>query len=241
MRVGLFVPCYVDQLYPQVAVATLQLLERLGCTVEVPLSQTCCGQPMANAGHPEAGLPATKHTARLFEAFDYVVGPSGSCVLHLQQHAAHLAPGLPERTYELCAFLTDVLEVSDLDARFPHKVGVLASCHGLRGLRLGSGSERGAPDLGKIGRLLRQVDDLELVEADRPDECCGFGGTFAITEEAVSVKMGRDRVRDFLTRGAEVLTGTDVSCLMHLDGLVRRAGPPLRTLHVAEILNAVPR
>lgn len=238
MRVGLFVPCYVDQLHPGVAEATLRLLEGLGCEVGVPLDQTCCGQPMANAGYEEEGLRAARNTAPLFDEFEYVVSPSGSCVLHAREHFAGLSrTGVHERIYELCSFLSDVLEVKALDAVFPHRVALLSSCHGLRGLGLGTPSERGAPDAGCVRRVLSLVEGLELVGLERPDECCGFGGTFAVTEEAVSVRMGCDRLRDIRGSGADVVTGTDMSCLMHLEGLVHRRGESLRVLHVAEILN----
>ncbi len=141
------------------------------------------------------------------------------------------------RTFELCEFLTDQLGVTSLDARFPHRVGLHESCHGLRGLRLGSASELNIPPYSKVRQLLEMVDGLDLVPLDRPDECCGFGGTFAVTEEALSVKMGRDRLRDHLGHGAEVITATDMSCLMHLDGLARRQTLPVQIRHVAQILN----
>lgn len=242
MKIGLFIPCYIDQFYPHVAVATLQLLERLGCDVEYPLGQTCCGQPMANAGFEEESIGAMRLFTQTFEAYDYIVTPSGSCVLHVREHYGKLTQNgavrhVRQQTYELCEFLADVLEVETLEASFPHKVGLHASCHGLRGLRLGCASELHAPGFNKVRRLLHLVDGIELVDLDRRDECCGFGGTFAVTEEAVSVKMGRDRLRDHLAHGAEVITSTDMSCLMHLGGLIHREGLPLRVMHIAEILN----
>jgi L-lactate dehydrogenase complex protein LldE len=124
-----------------------------------------------------------------------------------------------------------------VDVTFPHRVGLHESCHGLRGLRLGRASEIAAPAFSKVERLLRGIAGLTLMQLERPDECCGFGGTFAVTEEAVSVRMGRDRLRDHLAHGVEVITGTDMSCLMHLEGLIRRERMPLRVLHVARILN----
>lgn len=242
MHVALFVPCYIDQLYPRVAIAALQLLERLGCTVTVPLDQTCCGQPMANAGFEGTSHGAMQHFVDTFAGFDYVVAPSGSCTLHVREHYEALSD-TPEvqhvraHTYELCQFLADVLHVDHLDVSFPHRVGLHASCHGLRGLRLGRASELCVPDYSVVRRLLGLVEGLTLVDLDRRDECCGFGGTFAVTEEAVSVRMGKDRLADHLAHGAEAITGTDMSCLMHLDGLARRAKQPVRCLHVTEILN----
>lgn len=242
MDVALFVPCYVDQFYPGVAIATLELLEKLGCRVVYPPEQTCCGQPMANAGYERHSVKTMRLFTRTFAAYDYVVTPSGSCALHVKEHYAPLEQTEDVRrvranTYELCQFLTDVLQVQAFDVAFPHRVGLHASCHGLRGLRLGQSSERSGPAFDKVRALLEGVRDITLIDLDRRDECCGFGGTFAVTEEAVSVKMGRDRLRDHLTHGAEVITGTDMSCLMHLDGLIRRERLPLKVMHVAEILN----
>jgi L-lactate dehydrogenase complex protein LldE len=241
MTIALFVPCYIDQFYPQVAVATLTLLERLGCEVVVPAGQTCCGQPLANAGFEAESLPIMRHFADLFDGYDYVVSPSGSCILHVKEHYTRLGDPalihrLHDRTFELCTFLTDVLQVDRLDARFPHRVGIHESCHGLRGLRLGKSSERNEPAFSKPRRLLEMVDGIELVDLERSDECCGFGGTFAVNEEALSVKMGRDRLRDHERHRAEVVTGTDMSCLMHLEGLGRREKRPLQFVHIAEIL-----
>ena len=241
MRIGLFIPCYIDQLYPQVGIATLELLEKLGCEVEFPLNQTCCGQPMANAGFHAEGQDALTLFEQNFSDFEYVVAPSGSCVLHVKEHASSAgmvdAKALPDRVFELSEFLIDVLGVDVLDAVFKHKVGLHESCHGLRGLRLGTSSELNLPAGSKVRRLLGMVQGLQLVDLDRKDECCGFGGTFAVTEEAVSVKMGRDRIEDHEAHGAEVITGTDMSCLMHLEGLIKREKKPVRVMHIAEILN----
>jgi len=243
MKIALFLPCYVDQFYPQVGIATVGLLEKLGCTVEFPATQTCCGQPMANAGFEHLAHGCDENFVRAFRGYEYVVAPSGSCVLHVKEHL-HSERDEAEATrlrgavYELTEFLTDVLQVDRLTARFPHRVGLHQSCHGQRGLGLSQMSELNAPPFSKPRQLLNLVEGLELVELDRVDECCGFGGTFAVGEEAVSVKMGRDRVADHLRHGTEVITGGDVSCLMHLEGILRRQQSPVRVLHLAEILNA---
>jgi len=242
MTVALFVPCYVDQLYPGVAQATLEVLERQGCTVEVPLDQTCCGQPTANAGFERESEGAMQRFVETFAPYEAIVAPSGSCVAQVRLHYGRLEQTdavrhVRERTFELCEFLTDQLDVTSLDARFPHRVGLHESCHGLRGLRLGSASELNVPPYSMVRRLLEMVDGLDLVPLDRADECCGFGGTFAVTEEALSVKMGRDRLRDHVGHGAEVITATDMSCLMHLGGLARRQALPVQIRHVAQILN----
>lgn len=243
MKVALFVPCYVDQLYPQVALATVRVLERLGVEVVFPEEQTCCGQPMANAGFAAEAAPLARRFLEVFGGFDHVVCPSGSCTSMVRNHYDPFLAGRPgfeelkRGTFELCEFLVDVLGVGKLEGRYPHKVGLHRSCHGLRELRLGSSSERmDAPRFDKVGQLLAGLEGIELVQLSRQDECCGFGGTFAVAEEAVSCLMGRDRIADHAQAGAEVVTGTDVSCLMHLDGLARRAGRPLRFRHVAEIL-----
>ncbi|SHM84914.1 L-lactate dehydrogenase complex protein LldE [Chitinophaga jiangningensis] len=242
MKVGLFIPCYIDQFYPQVGIATLQLLQKLGCQVVYPQGQTCCGQPMANSGFEHLTHGCNSLFVDHFDGFDYVVAPSGSCVLHIKEHLHEpareaAATNIRQRVYELTEFLTDILKVASLPARFPHKVGLHQSCHGQRGLHLAQMSELVDQPYSKPGHLLNMVDGLELVDLDRKDECCGFGGTFCVAEEAVSVKMGVDRVADHVKHDAEVITGTDVSCLMHLEGIINRRKQPLRVMHIAEILN----
>ncbi|HTI50411.1 MAG TPA: (Fe-S)-binding protein, partial [Planctomycetaceae bacterium] len=247
-NVGLFIPCYIDQFYPQVGLATVEVLERLGVGVEFPEEQTCCGQPMANTGCTDVAAPLARRFVEIFKKYDAVVCPSGSCVAMVRQHYHeyfhHDAEyeRLRGRTYELCEYLTDVLKVGPPAIRFPYRVGLHQSCHGLRELRLGQCSELVGPAYSKARQLLEGIDGLTLFDLTRPDECCGFGGTFAVSEEAVSCLMGRDRVADHLQAGAEVLTAVDMSCLMHLDGLIRRDRKPLRVMHIAEILagRAVP-
>jgi L-lactate dehydrogenase complex protein LldE len=241
-RVALFVPCYVDQLFPRVARATLELLERYGLDVEFPPTQTCCGQPMANAGCERDALATARGFVRAFAGYDFVVSPSGSCVYHVRHHYDVLDQTDEVRrvrgaVYELCQFLVDVLEVEDPDITFPHRVGVHVGCHAQRGLRLAESSELGETPGGVMRRLLERVRGIELVELDRFDECCGFGGVFSVTEEAVSARMGLDRVRDHERHGAAVITSGDMSCLMHLEGIIRRQHLPIRVLHVAEILS----
>jgi L-lactate dehydrogenase complex protein LldE len=242
MRVGLFIPCYIDQFYPQVGIATLRLLQSLGVKVEFPLNQTCCGQPMANSGFEKLAQPCNENFVENFRDFDYIVGPSGSCVLHLKDHLHsdhhHLeAEHIRTHVYDLCEFLTDVLQVKELPgARFPHRVGLHVSCHGQRGLGLSSASEIVGKKWSKPVQLLQLVEGIELISLRQPDECCGFGGAFCVFEEAVSSKMGQDRVADHLQNGAEVITGGDVSCLMHLEGIAKRQKNPVRVLHISEIL-----
>jgi L-lactate dehydrogenase complex protein LldE len=245
MTVGLFIPCYVDQFYPNAAIATLQLLEKLGVNVVYPANQTCCGQPMANSGFEHLTGGCNRLFIDNFGEFDYIVAPSGSCVLHVREHLhddkqPERARTVAHKVYELTSFLTDILKVTDLPSRFPHKVGMHQSCHGQRGLHLSSMTELVAPAFSKPGYLLSMVKDLDLVELDRKDECCGFGGTFCVTEEAVSAKMGKDRVADHLDHGAQYITGVDMSCLMHMEGILKRQGSKVKVLHIAEILNGNP-
>lgn len=242
MKIGLFIPCYIDQFYPQVGVATLKLLESLGLDVGFPLNQTCCGQPMANSGFEKLAQPCNENFAENFRGFNYIVGPSGSCVLHVKEHLHsdkyhHDAEIIRHQVYELCEFLTDVLGITELPkAYFPHKVGFHISCHGQRGLGLSSASELVGNTFSKPGKLLSMVKELELVPLSQTDECCGFGGTFCVFEEAVSSKMGKDRVADHVRHGAEYITGGDVSCLMHMEGIARRQKNPVKVVHIAEIL-----
>lgn len=234
MKVGLFIPCYVDQFYPSVAIATLELLEKLGVDVEYPSMQTCCGQPMANSGYEHYSQGTSDHFIKTFAGYDYIVAPSGSCTLHVKEHV--LKVNGPQ-IFELCEFLTDVLKVENLEVSFPHKVGFHSSCHGLRGLRLAKPSEVVGEDFNKPESLLAMVENLQLVTLDRKDECCGFGGTFAVFEEGVSVQMGKDRLTDHLSKQVDVITGADMSCLMHLEGLLKRQNSPVKIMHIAEILN----
>lgn len=243
MKVGLFIPCYINQLYPQVGKATIELLEKLHVDVNYPSGQTCCGQPMANSGYEYESVGACNNFVNNFKDFDYIVTPSGSCAYHVKKHYDIIPQStdvvnVRENIYELCDFILNVLKIKELDASFPHKVGVHKSCHGLRGLRLGSCSEVVGKRYSYIEDLLKKVQGVELMPVKRSDECCGFGGTFAVTEEAVSVKMGKDKIKDHLDSGVEVITATDTSCLMHLEGLVNRNNQPLKILHIAEILNS---
>lgn len=243
MKVGLFIPCYINQLYPQVGIATLELLEKLGLEVVYPKGQTCCGQPLGNSGYEEDSKGICQLFVENFKEYDYIVGPSGSCVYHVQKHFDILeqtedVKRVRKNTYELCQFIHDVLGKTDLKASFPYKVGLHKSCHGLRGLRLGSCSERMDPYYSTEENLLNKVQGLELKTLNRSDECCGFGGTFSVFEEAISTKMGKDRIQDHIDSDVEVITGADHSCLMHLEGLINRNKQPLRVMHIAEILNS---
>ena len=243
MSVALFVPCYVDQFFPDVAIATLELLERLGVDVAYPQGQTCCGQPMANTGCNQDTEPVARRFVDMFAEFDTIVCPSG--FLHRHDPASLrrvLSPSderylhIQSRTFELCEYLHDELQVTQLDVHFPHRVSLHQSCHGLRELRLGASSECMTPRDNKIRRVLEMVADIEWADPVRSDECCGFGGTFSVNEADVSAAMGRDRVADHVDAGSEVLASADMSCLMHLQGIIRRQQSPIEVMHVAQIL-----
>jgi len=242
IQVGLFIPCYIDQFYPQAGIATLELLEKFGVDVHYPSGQTCCGQPMANSGFANLTGGCNELFVNNFSAYDYIVCPSGSCVLHLKEHLsstkdAAAANAIRKKIYELTEFLTDILKVEKLNAKFPYRVGLHQSCHGQRGLKIAQMSELMEPEFSKPLQLLSMVEGVEIVPLDRKDECCGFGGTFCVTEEAVSVKMGKDRVADHLRNGAEYITAADLSCLMHMEGILKRQGSKVKVIHIAEILN----
>ncbi|WP_327292377.1 (Fe-S)-binding protein [Streptomyces sp. NBC_01198] len=244
MRVALFVTCVNDLLYPETGRAVVRLLERLGVEVDFPPGQTCCGQPQYNTGYRHLSEPLVRHHASVFEGYDYVVTPSGSCAAMVRESYPRIAQRAAEegresaaglaraaalavpRTYELTEFLVDVLGVTDVGAYFPHTVTYHPSCHGLRVLGLG----------GRPRQLLEAVRGLELRELPRAEECCGFGGTFAVKNPHVSAAMGQDKIDNAAGTGAEVLCGADNSCLMHLGGMISRQGTALRAVHIAEIL-----
>ncbi len=237
MTVGLFVPCFIDQYYPHVAIATIDVLEKYGCAVEVPTGQTCCGQPLANAGYASATGDVEDRFVDLFAGYDYVVTPSASCALHVKDHYSKRAQETGKKTFELSQFLHDVLKIQSVDATLKRRIGVHSGCHGLRGLRMGPSTERmdDRPDV--LRSLLGLVSGVEIVDLNRPDECCGFGGTFSVGEEAVSVKMGKDRLADHVGAEAEIIVSADMSCLMHLQGIATKQKNPIRFHHIAEVLN----
>jgi len=243
MKVALFVPCFIDAFFPDVGVATLELLERLGCDVDYPLEQTCCGQPMGNSGCERDAAATEALFVNNFAGYDYIVAPSGSCVHHVREHMTAVEPTAQSRavrsnTYELVEFLHDVLKVDTLPwAEFPHKVGLHNSCGTLRSLRTAKMSEIDEPFFSKPLSLLKKVKGIEFVTPARPDECCGFGGTFCVTEEPVSARMGYDKVRDHKKAGAEYIVSADSSCLMHQKGCSERLGLDLKFIHIAQILN----
>jgi L-lactate dehydrogenase complex protein LldE len=224
MRVALFVTCFNDTLFPATGRAVVCLLERLGCSVEFPEAQTCCGQMHFNTGYADQGLALAGRFERVFSGFDAVVSPSASCVGMVRAHC----PGVADRVFELCEFLVDRLGVVDVGASFPHRVTLHPTCHSLRELRVGD----------RPWRLLSAVRGIDLVELGDAEECCGFGGTFAVKNADTSMAMLSDKLRRVLDTRAEVCTAADNSCLMHIGGALRRGRAGVRVLHVAEILAA---
>jgi L-lactate dehydrogenase complex protein LldE len=243
MKVALFIPCYVDAFFPEVGIATLELLERLGIEVAYPLDQTCCGQPMANSGCEKDAAATEALFVRNFSGYDYVVGPSGSCVHHIRDHLTAIDQtaeviAVRERTYELVEFLHDIVQVREFPwAEFPHKVGLHIGCATLRSLKSAKMSEIAGPAFSKPLQLLSAVKGIDFAMPDRPDECCGFGGTFSVFEEPVSAKMGHDKVTDHHKAGAEYIVSPDMSCLMHQKGCAERLDLPVKFIHIAQILN----
>ncbi len=242
MKIGLFIPCYVNAVYPNVGVASYKLLTSMGLDVDYPLNQTCCGQPMANAGYEDKVTDVAKHFDDLFKSYDYIVGPSASCVSFVKDHHPHILEKeghkchSAEKIYDICEFIHDVVKPTSLSAKFPHKVSIHNSCHGVRELHLSSPSEMNIPYKNKLRDLLGLVEGVEVFEPSRIDECCGFGGMFSVEEQAVSSCMGHDKVKDHMATGAEYITGADSSCMMHMQGVIKREKLPIKTIHIVEIL-----
>lgn len=246
MRIGLFIPCYIDAFFPKVGIATLELLERLGCEVEYPFDQTCCGQPMVNAGCHAESAATEQLFVDNFADYDVIVAPSGSCVHQVRDNLTAIeqteaVQHVRANTYELVEYLHDVLKIEDFPwAHFPYRVGYHDSCNTLRNLGHGQPSELQKPWFSKPQALLGKVRGLELVTPDRPDECCGFGGTYSVTEPEVSGQMGRDKIADHGRAGAQYIVSADVSCLMHQQGCAQRIGADIGFKHIAEVLNGGP-
>jgi len=235
-RAALFITCLVDLLFPRVGMAAADLLRRLGVEVDFPDRQTCCGQPAFNAGYFREARAMARHFLQVFEPYPFIVAPSGSCVAMVRDHYPELFRKDPElgerfrslgrRTHELSQFITEVLGLESVEARFPHRVTYQDSCHSLRGLGLREGPRR----------LIRAVGDIEFLELPGSDSCCGFGGVFSVKHPDISLAMVRDKIRRIEETGAEFVVATDASCLLHIGGALQRRGSSIRTLHLAELL-----
>jgi L-lactate dehydrogenase complex protein LldE len=236
IRVSLFVTCVVDQLFPKVGLAMADVLERAGCHVDFPEAQTCCGQPAFNSGYRDEARDVAIHFLDVFQNAEYIVSPSGSCTSMVSHHYAELfavdpprlerAQRIAERTFEFSRFLTEVVGVVDVGARFERIVTYHDSCHALRELKIKQPPRK----------LLANVRGLELREMDSAEECCGFGGTFSVKFPTVSGGMARTKIDSILRTGADTVVSLDSSCLMQIQGALSRAGSPIRTMHLAEVL-----
>jgi L-lactate dehydrogenase complex protein LldE len=238
VKVALMVTCVNDAMFPDTGKAVVTLLRRLGVEIDFPEAQTCCAQPMVNTGYLDEAVPVVRNFVEAFEGYDAVVTPSGSCAGSARhQHGlvarrsgdpalAVAVDAVSPRVYELSEFLVDVLGVVDVGAYFPHAVTYHPTCHSLRMLGVGD----------RPRRLLEAVRGLRLVDLPMAEECCGFGGTFALKNADVSAAMGTDKVRNAESTGAEVLCAADNSCLMHIGGTMTRLDSGMRPVHIAEIL-----
>ena len=234
-KVSLFVPCFIDQLLPQVAVDTVKVLRRIGCAVDFPEDQTCCGQPAFNTGYWDEARPCAEHFVQVFKYAEIIVCPSGSCATMVRKFYSDLlttsslraeAMAVASRTFELSEFLVKVAGVTDVGATFPHTVTYHASCHATRELQV-----REEPL-----KLLREVKGLKLIEMQRFDECCGFGGTFAMKFSDISAAMGNSKAESIAKTEAEFVTAIDPSCLLHVQGILGKRQASARTIHLASIL-----
>lgn len=244
MKIALFVPCLVNHLLPRVGIATVELLEKLGHEVILPKGQTCCGQPMTNSGCFEEARGTILKLLNAFKGVDcdYIVCPAASCMLaakenfHEMDRSAESAAVIG-KLKELTEFLHDVQDLQSFNEAFRHKVSLQLSCHGIRMLNLATPSETMGAAYNKLENLLKRIEGIEIRCPERRDECCGFGGTFSIDEGAVSGKMGKDKAQAHADTGADYVVGFDPSCLLHLDGIIRRQKLPIKTLHIAEVVN----
>jgi L-lactate dehydrogenase complex protein LldE len=236
MNVQLFIPCFVDQLYPQTAFNMVKVLEKAGCTVQYNTNQTCCGQPAYNAGFwDDARDVCSKFINDFGSNSDYIVAPSASCVGFVKNYYTNLFKDSPklkevrklkERTYEFTDFMVNVLKVENVGARFHAKATYHDSCAGLRECKIKQ----------EPRKLLAHVQGLELVEMNDVETCCGFGGTFAVKFDPISIGMADQKATNAENTGAECIISTDLSCLMHLDGYIRRKNMALQTMHIADVL-----
>ncbi|RXZ80124.1 (Fe-S)-binding protein [Paenibacillaceae bacterium] len=236
MRVSLFITCLADQLYPEVGESVARLLSDYGCEVDFPESQTCCGQPAFNSGYQDEAREVARNLIRAFEHSDYVVSPSGSCTGMVHHYYSYLfenepewqakATALVDKMYEFSQFVVTVLGITDVGANFPHKVTYHPSCHASRLLGIKE----------EPMQLLSAVGNVEFVDLPKKEDCCGFGGTFAIKMADMSEAMVCEKAANICSTGAEVLVGTDMGCLMNIGGRLNKEGKPVRVMHLAQVL-----
>ncbi|MEZ5047740.1 MAG: (Fe-S)-binding protein [Chitinophagaceae bacterium] len=235
MKIKLFIPCFVDQLYPEIGIATYKLLKKLGLDVIYNEEQTCCGQPAYNAGFLDESASVCKKFMDDFDGEDYIVSPSGSCTGFIRSSAPELLQNgiydtkvkrVSKKIYEISEFLVDILKINDVGASFYGKATYHDACGALRECGI-----KTAPRT-----LLKHVKGLELLEMKEAETCCGFGGTFAVKYEPISIGMAQTKINSALAAGADYIISTDISCLMHIDGHIKHSGHKLKTMHIAEIL-----
>lgn len=234
-KVQLFIPCFVDQLYPQTGMNMVKVLEKLGCEVSYNAKQTCCGQPAYNAGYGQEAHAVAQKFLHDFDGEGYIVGPSGSCTGFVRNYYDKMTQNTPEHLlsnkvrsniYEFTEFLTEILKVEDLGATFNGKATYHDACGALRECGIKQGPRK----------LLEHVKGLEMVEMKECETCCGFGGTFAVKYEPISLGMAQTKVQSALQTGAKYMISTDVSCMMHVQGYIDKNNLPLQTLHIADVL-----
>jgi L-lactate dehydrogenase complex protein LldE len=231
--VALFIPCYIDQFYPSIGQACVKLLEKFGVPMNFPDRQTCCGQPAFNSGYWDEARPVIEHFCETFADQKWIVSPSASCTAMAREFFGHVDPsekivGVGRRVFELTEFLVDILHVTDCGASFPHKVTMHSGCHGRR-------------ELGIVEQplaLLKNVRDLQYTELPNIEECCGFGGTFSVKMAGTSLAMGKTKVENILKTGADYVVSTDISCMMHVGGIIQRTpeAKHIKPIHIAEVL-----
>ena len=235
MKVQIFIPCFVDQLYPQTAFNMVKVLEKACCDVQYNTNQTCCGQPAFNAGFWNEAKQVAAKFLNDFEGTDYIVGPSASCVGFVRNYYSGLfenssqhnnVKNISSRIFEFSEFLTDVLKIENFGASLNAKATYHDSCAALRECKIKEGPRK----------LLEKVKGLELIEMAETETCCGFGGSFAVKFDSISIAMGEQKVNQALDTGAEYIISTDLSCLMHLDGYITKRNLPIKTMHIADVL-----
>jgi len=240
-RVALFIPCYIDTIYPDVALATAKLLKENGFEVSYPKMQTCCGQPFFNSGYIDEAKKLAQKFYDIFNSYDYIVAPSASCIATIKVHYEKLLEKekfetIKEKSFEIVEFLHDIVKLKELDVSFSHSISLHKSCHGLRELNLATPKELNLPYQDKVSDLLNLVKDIEIKTMQKDEECCGFGGTFSINESELSIKMAKDKLQNFKTSDAEYFVGYDCSCMMHLKSVSDYEKMDVKYLHVVEIL-----
>jgi len=235
MKVSLFIPCLTDQFFPRVGLNLVKILKKAGASVDYPMEQTCCGQPAFNSGYHEEAIELAERFLRVFRQAEYIVAPSGSCTsmvkifypeIVLDHNLSELLHEVVSKTYEFSEFLVNVMGITDLGARFPHKVTYHDACHLLRELKVKHPPRE----------LIRNVRDIQFVEMENSEDCCGFGGTFSVKFPEISTAMAEDKARAIVASGAEYVVANDSSCLMQIAGYLSRKGLAAKPLHLAELL-----